>query len=146
MNPIILVVEDNPAQQLVIRELCERFDYAVEVVASGEAALKALERQPFALVALDLVLPGMSGIECAKIIRQREQAAGHRTPIIGITAYSSDEDRALCLASGIDDYLAKPFEPEALRTILLRWAYQSSTRPNLKLLMSNESAAERSKE
>jgi CheY-like chemotaxis protein len=137
MNPTILVVEDDPTQQYVIKELCQRFDFEVDAVGSAEAALEAMTCQTYALVALDLLLPEMSGIDCAKMIRQREVSQGRRTPIIGITAYASDEDRRTCMAAGMDDYLAKPFEPEALRTILLRWAYQS-TRPNLKLLMEIE--------
>lgn len=130
----LLVVEDNVTHQYVVRRFCELFEYEVHVVASGEEALDAFAMTNYAAILLDISLPGMTGLECARQLRAIEQQRREfkQTPIIALTASSTD-DRGACLQAGIDDYLAKPFDPEDLRKVLLRWVYQPS-RPNLKIL------------
>jgi CheY-like chemotaxis protein len=131
---IVLVVEDNPADQLVLRKLLERFDYDVRVVSSGEAALVELDGgDRISAVIMDVTLDGMDGLECARRIRMQEEHNSSRMPIIAVTARAERKDRKACLESGMDDFLTKPFDPEELRRILLRWTYRPDN-PNLKLL------------
>jgi CheY-like chemotaxis protein len=131
--PIILIVEDNETEQYALAKLVHRFDYQVRVVASGEEALDALEGKRFAAILMDLTLPGIDGQECTKRIRELERVSGGRTPIVALTGRSQASDRHASLEAGMDDYLSKPFDPEALRKILLRWVYEPS-QPNLKVL------------
>lgn len=130
----ILAVEDHPTHQYVLSQLLETFDYDVDFVATGEQAIEALAVAKYAAVLMDLKLPSMSGIDCARKIRSIEATTGReRTPIVAVTGNMDDQTRQECYKAGMDDYLAKPFEPEDLRKILLRWVYQPS-KPNLKLL------------
>lgn len=132
-NPTILIVEDNPIEQRVLKELLLRFDYDSLVASSGEEALVVLGATRFAAVLMDLTLPGMDGFECTSKIRKIESEQGYRTPIIALTARSLQKDCDACLAAGMDAYMSKPFEPEELRKMLLRHVYLQE-RPNLKLL------------
>jgi CheY-like chemotaxis protein len=132
-TPTLLIVEDNEHEQYALAQLVQRFDYETKVVSSGEEALLAVSAGRFAAVLLDLTLPQMDGFECAKRIREMEKPSQQHTPIIALTGRATPADRQACLAAGMDDYLSKPFEPEALRRILLRWLYQAN-RPNLKVL------------
>ncbi len=131
----LLAVEDNLTHQYVLKRFCELFDYDVHVVASGEEAVAAFEMAQYAAILMDLNLPGIDGLECTRQMRAIEQRrrTAKGVPIIAITARDEDTDRHQCLQAGMDDYLSKPFVPEELRKILLRWVYQP-TRPNLKIL------------
>lgn len=130
----LLSVEDNPTQQYVLKQLCESFDYEVHFVASGEDAISALACSQYAAVLMDITLPGIDGFECTRLIRDQEKLMiTHRTPIIAVTARAFDEDRKACYEAGMDDYLSKPFKPDSLRRMLLKWVYQPD-KPNLKLL------------
>src|SRR5262249_52442217 len=114
MLAVILVVEDDPTEQYVLRQLLSRFDYEADVVGSGEWALKALSITRYAAVIMDISLPGIDGLQCARQIRRNEQGHAHRTPVVGLTAYTDQADHQACLQAGMDDYLGKPFEPEQL--------------------------------
>lgn len=130
----LLSVEDNPTQQYVLKQLCESFDYEVDFVSSGEDAIDALTSLPYAAVLMDITLPGIDGFECSRRIREQEKRlVSRRTPIIAVTARSFDEDRKACYDAGMDDYLCKPFKPDSLRRMLLKWVYQPD-KPNMKLL------------
>lgn len=133
----LLSVEDNPTQQYVLKQLCESFDYEVHFVASGEDAISALGVSQYAAVLMDITLPGIDGFECARRIREQEKRTMvARTPIIAVTARAFEEDRKACYDAGMDDYLSKPFKPDSLRRILLKWVYQPD-KPNMKLLQPN---------
>lgn len=134
-QPILLVVEDDPTQQKVIRILAETFGYGAVIVSTGKEALDALKVSDscFDAILMDFKMPRMDGIETTRRIRESEAKTGRRTPIIAVTAYSSEFDQRACLEAGMDDYLSKPFEPESLRKVLLRWTYNSG-KPNLRLL------------
>jgi two-component system, sensor histidine kinase len=130
----LLAVEDNPVHQYVLRRFCELFDYDVHLVASGEEAVAAFLMAKYAAILMDWTLPGIDGLECTRQIRALEQKMDTQPiPIIALTAKNEQAERELCLQAGMDDFLSKPFAPEELRKILLRWVYQSS-RPNLKIL------------
>jgi len=118
----ILVVEDEPdiAKLVSYNLIQERFK--VVTAEDGEQALKTIQREKPNLVVLDLMLPGLSGIEVCKILREREETA--KLPILMLTAKAGEADRVLGLELGADDYLSKPFSPRELvarvRAILRR--------------------------
>ena len=114
----ILVVEDDPTNRLVARHLLEALGLEVELVDSGQAALERLAGDdPPHLVFMDCQMPGIDGYETTRRLR----AAGHRLPVVAMTANALPGDRDQCLAAGMDDYLPKPFAPESLQAVLARW-------------------------
>jgi DNA-binding response OmpR family regulator len=121
----ILVVDDDPTVSEVVSIYLERAGYEVMVASDGEEALELLESQPPHLVVLDLILPGVGGLEITRWLRARGD-----TPIIMLTARGAEADRILCLELGADDYIVKPFSPQELVSrvkALLRRTYGSSS-------------------
>ncbi len=116
----ILVVEDNPVNQLVVSRMLQNLGYFPTVVSGGEVALEALAGQQFDLIFMDCQMPGMDGYETAAEIRRRERGA-RRAPIVALTANAVDGDRERCLAAGMDDYLAKPLRLSILEATIHRW-------------------------
>jgi DNA-binding response OmpR family regulator len=105
----VLIVEDEPGIRKVVRAYLERAGYEVLEAADGEQALElAASRRP-ALVILDLMLPGISGEEVCRRLRQ-----GSEVPIIMLTARAHEDDRVAGLGLGADDYVVKPFSPREL--------------------------------
>ncbi|MCB1823218.1 MAG: response regulator [Candidatus Competibacteraceae bacterium] len=119
----ILLVEDNPVNQLVCREMLAQLGVIVEVANNGREALQALEQKSFDLVLMDCQMPEMDGYEATRAIRAREQAGGRRARllIVALTAHAMPGDREKCLETGMDDYLVKPFQYEKLKSLLRRW-------------------------
>jgi DNA-binding response OmpR family regulator len=109
----VLVVEDEPQLRGMLTDNLEFEGYRVTAVASGEDALSQFERQAFALVLLDIMLPGMDGFD----VCQRLRDAGTRVPIIVLTARTHERDRVRGLDLGADDYVSKPF---SVRELLAR--------------------------
>ncbi len=113
----ILVAEDNAINQKVALRTLERLGYRAEVAANGLEVLEALQRQSFDVVLMDVQMPEMDGLEATRLIRQRFDLS--RQPhIIAMTAHALAEDREVCLAAGMDDYVAKPVRIEALTAVL----------------------------
>ncbi len=111
----ILLVEDEPhIAEGLIYNLTEE-GYLVTHVETGELALQTIATEPFALVILDLMLPGIDGLEVCKQLRDQ----GNQLPILMLTARGSEDDRITGLSNGADDYLPKPFN---LKEFLLRVA------------------------
>jgi two-component system sensor histidine kinase/response regulator len=113
----ILLVEDNPVNQLVARRLLERRGHTVIVANNGREALDLLESPvsaPFDCALMDVQMPVMGGFECTAAVRHREQAEGLHLAIIAMTAHAMSGDEARCLAGGMDAYLSKPIQPAAL--------------------------------
>jgi len=106
----ILVVDDEPAIVAVVRERLERDGFQVRAVASGEEALADVNANPPDLTVLDVMLPGIDGLE----VLRRLRGLGYRVPIIFLTARDEDIDKIVGLELGADDYLAKPFNPREL--------------------------------
>lgn len=127
-QPLLLVVEDDPSQQKVILALAERYGYSTIVVDTGREALAALSACDtcFDAILMDWKMPQMNGIECTYSIREMESKQRRRTPIIAVTAYASEYYHRACLEAGMDDYLSKPFDPEAFREILHKWTHKSA--------------------
>jgi CheY-like chemotaxis protein len=116
----VLVVEDNPVNQLVAEGVITRLGYQVDVVGNGIEAMEAVARGSYAAVLMDCHMPLMDGFQATAEIRRRE-APGQRIPIIAITAAAMPEDREQCLAAGMDDYVSKPFDIKLLGTTLAQW-------------------------
>ncbi len=108
----ILVVEDDQDIADLIRRYLTRAGHSVEVLASGSAALARVREEMPDVLILDLMLPGMSGIEVCRAIREDQVIA--RLPIIMVTARAQESDRVLGLESGADDYVTKPFSTREL--------------------------------
>jgi phosphate regulon transcriptional regulator PhoB len=111
-KPMILVVEDERDIRELIRFNLEQEGFAVAVAEDGEQALDAARRGRPALVILDLMLPGLSGLEVCRRLRSEEATA--RLPILMLTAKAAETDRVVGLEMGADDYLTKPFSPREL--------------------------------
>jgi DNA-binding response OmpR family regulator len=100
-----MIVEDNPDLAFGLRTNLELEGYTVEVSADGRAGLEAIRRNPPDLIVLDLMLPGINGVDVLRGLR----AAGIDTPVLVLTARGEEADKVLALRSGADDYVTKPF-------------------------------------
>jgi DNA-binding response OmpR family regulator len=118
----ILIVDDEATIRDVVRRYLEHDGFTVREAADGEAALTAVERDPPALILLDLMLPGIDGVTLTRHLRRD----GHTVPIIMLTARGQTSDRILGLDQGADDYVVKPFSPQEIvsrvRAVLRRTA------------------------
>lgn len=118
----ILVVEDEPDIRKLIQYNLMQERYLVVEAEDGEQALKLAQRDKPNLVILDLMLPGLSGLELCKILRERPDTAS--IPILMLTAKAGEADKVVGLEMGADDYLSKPFSPREMvarvRAILRR--------------------------
>ena len=118
----VLIVEDNRTNQLVALGALKRLGVSAEAVDNGAEALAILAAQRFHLVFMDVQMPEMDGYEATRRIRSREGLTLDPTvPIVAMTAHATLEDRERCLAAGMDDYLSKPVNRQALAAILERW-------------------------
>jgi len=109
--PRILIVEDEAAIAVVLRDDLALEGYDVTIVGDGEVASAAVASSPFDLVILDVMLPGKDGFEVCREMRR----AGQRTPIIMLTAKTQESEKVMGLEIGADDYVTKPFSPRELR-------------------------------
>jgi two-component sensor histidine kinase/CheY-like chemotaxis protein len=109
----ILIVDDLPEKHLTYRVALEALDQNIVAVDSGEAALQMLLEREFAVILLDVNMPGMSGLETAALIRQRRKS--RHTPIIFVTAFADDVQTAEGYTLGAVDYIQTPIVPEILR-------------------------------
>jgi signal transduction histidine kinase len=113
----ILLVEDNPTTQELLRLLLEKAGHDLTIAANGHEALQQAALHPFDLILMDCQMPGLDGLETTRRLR----ATGVVTPVVALTAHARREDADNCLAAGMDDFLAKPFRQQELYTILQRW-------------------------
>ncbi|MBU5613174.1 ATP-binding protein [Geomonas azotofigens] len=127
-DALILVAEDNPVNQDVVRHMLGQLRCRVDIVANGELAVAASAEGKYHLVFMDCQMPHMDGFAATRAIREREQRAGSgRLPVVALTANALAGDRELCLAAGMDDYLSKPFDCRQLAEVLLRYIPERAT-------------------
>ena len=126
----VLVVDDEPIVREVAVRYLERAGFSTQEAADGHAARRLLERDPPDLVVLDVMLPGIDGLELCRWIR-----ASSKLPVIMLTARGEESDRIVGLELGADDYITKPFSPRELaarvRTVLRRAALLPGTNEQL---------------
>jgi phosphate regulon transcriptional regulator PhoB len=108
----ILVVEDEPDIRKLVNYNLAQERFRVLEAEDGEQGLKMVQREKPDLVILDLMLPGLSGMELCKILRERSET--ERLPVLMLTAKAGEADRVVGLEMGADDYLTKPFSPREL--------------------------------
>jgi CheY-like chemotaxis protein len=121
-QPSVLVVEDNPMNQIIAREMVAAIGMRPAVVGSGEEAMLSCQSRPPDLVLMDIQMPGMDGLETTRRLRAL-QASGRmrRFPIIALTAHAMPSDRQASIAAGMDEHLTKPVQLEQLRNVLRHW-------------------------
>jgi CheY-like chemotaxis protein len=116
----VLVVEDNPLNQMVATGLLGSLGYLTGTAEDGVEAVEAMARGGYDAVLMDVQMPRMDGYAATREIRAQEER-GHRVPVIAMTAAAVEGERERCLAAGMDDFLTKPVDPAALRSVLGRW-------------------------
>jgi CheY-like chemotaxis protein len=115
----ILLVEDEPINQLVSQELLEHVGLVVDLAEDGEQAIALSKLNQYALILMDLHMPNLNGTDATQAIRALPNYAA--TPILAMTSSVFEEDRETCLQAGMNDHIGKPVEPEELFEILLQW-------------------------
>lgn len=119
----VMVVEDNPVNQLLVSRQLERLGYDPVLMDSGTAALEQLRAEAPAVVLMDWQMPGMDGLETTRRLRRQEgDHRASRVPVIAMTASAMPGDRARCLDAGMDDFITKPVSLAALGRVLATWA------------------------
>jgi PAS domain S-box-containing protein len=116
----VLVVEDNPVNQMVAVGVLAALGYDATTADDGLLALELLGREEFDAVLMDVQMPRMDGYTATRAIRERA-GGGPRLPVIAMTAAAVEGERERCLAAGMDDFLTKPVDPGALTTVLAAW-------------------------
>ena len=131
----VLLAEDNDINALLASRMIERCGCTVERVINGREAVNILcatlggTVPPFDLVLMDMLMPEVDGLEATRLIMGMfEQADRRRPPIVALTANAFSEDRQRCLDGGMDDYLAKPFDPDDLEMVLSNWCGSTTGR------------------
>ena len=121
-NARILLVEDDPVNRLMTKLLLSRSGYHIDVASNGSEAIHALEKNDYTMVLMDCMMPVLNGYDATRIIRDPASTVrNHAIPVIALTANAMQEDRDLCLAAGMDDYLVKPIEVAKLFEMLEKW-------------------------
>jgi CheY-like chemotaxis protein len=119
----VLVAEDNPINQMVIRAMLQKLGIEPTVVADGRLAVEAIGEQHFDLVLMDCQMPVMDGFEATRLIRG---SSGPRPVIVAVTANAMAGDAEQCRAAGMDDYISKPISVRELRRVLVPWLDQAA--------------------
>jgi phosphate regulon transcriptional regulator PhoB len=132
----ILVVEDEPDIRKLVQYNLTQERFNVLEAEDGEQALKLLQHEKPSLVILDLMLPGLSGMELCKLLRQRSDTA--KLPILMLTAKAGEADRIVGLEMGADDYLAKPFSPREMVARVRAILRRSEAKPDTEAAPSYE--------
>jgi signal transduction histidine kinase/CheY-like chemotaxis protein/HPt (histidine-containing phosphotransfer) domain-containing protein len=119
---MILIAEDNPTNQIVMKNLMNRLGYCIDVAANGVEALAMLDQRPYGLLVTDCHMPEMDGYELTRRLRADELATGRkRLPIVALTGDALAGAAQYCLDVGMDDYLSKPVAIDLLDQAVQRW-------------------------
>jgi CheY-like chemotaxis protein/HPt (histidine-containing phosphotransfer) domain-containing protein len=130
----ILLVEDNAVNREVAGGMLHDAGITVLHASDGAEAVRMVSSEAFDLVLMDIQMPVMDGLEATRTIRSDARFAG--LPIIAMTAYAMSGDRERCLAAGMNDHIAKPFEPEMLYNVLGTWLHATRIDPGEKAEVS----------
>ena len=118
---MILLAEDHPANQLVIKLQLTDLGYSCHIVSNGKEALQAAINEQYQLILMDCYMPELDGFVSTGAIREHERGIHRHTPIIAMTASATVEDRDHCIDAGMDDFISKPINLDDLRQILEKW-------------------------
>jgi signal transduction histidine kinase/CheY-like chemotaxis protein len=121
----VLVVEDNPVNQMVARRMLEVAGHEVAVAQDGRDGVDAVRREAWDLILMDVQMPGMDGIEATQTLR----GEGVEVPIVALTGLAMAAERERCLIAGMDEVLTKPVEPGSLRRMVQRALLGTLRRP-----------------
>jgi osomolarity two-component system sensor histidine kinase NIK1 len=115
----ILLVEDNLLNQRIVLFSLKKYNHEVTIANNGLEAVEKFNESEFDVILMDIMMPVMDGLEATVKIREVEimKHSERRTPIIALTANTMDNDRDKCLSYGMDEFMAKPFDIEKLKTI-----------------------------
>ncbi len=125
----VLVAEDNPVNQRLIRSQLEGFGLEVVIAQDGQEAADKVRAGRFNLILMDCQMPVLDGFQATTLIRDAEGAQKPRVPIIALTASALPGDRERCMVAGMDDYLTKPLRTTELRKLLEKWLVLPGTQP-----------------
>jgi PAS domain S-box-containing protein len=117
----ILMAEDSSLIRRVARFQLQELDYSVDIVENGAEAVAAASTGNYELVLMDMRMPEMDGLDATRAIRSAERESGRHIIVVALTANVLEGDREACTAAGMDDFLAKPLQLEALRAVLEHW-------------------------
>jgi PAS domain S-box-containing protein len=134
----VLLVEDNPVNQMLVLCLLEKQGHRIVTAQNGKEALAALQKQHFDLVLMDVQMPEMDGFEATKAIRVMEAQSGRHIPIVAMTAHAMKGDKERCLETGMDGYIAKPIQSEELTRVLDYIFPRAADRPRTHSTASRE--------
>lgn len=126
----ILVAEDNPTNQKVARLMLEGMGCRVDAVGNGFEAVEAIRRFNYDLVLMDCQMPDLDGYSASRMIRDGERSSGRRIPIVAVTANAMRGEEAKCREAGMDGYLPKPVNRNALAEVVGRWLGNQQNAPN----------------
>jgi CheY-like chemotaxis protein len=131
----VLLVEDNPVNQLVASRLLKTLGIEPQIAEDGAKAVYMIQQQTFDLVLMDCQMPVMDGYEATRAVRVWEQdsaaATRRRLPVVALTANALVGDRERCAAAGMDGYLSKPITRDALSALLRQWLTPDSQVPDM---------------
>jgi two-component system, sensor histidine kinase and response regulator len=125
----VLVAEDNAVNQLLVRRMFEKLGIRIDLAANGREAVQMATEFEYDIIFMDCSMPELDGYEATAILREQERS--RRIPIVAITANAMSEDRARCLAAGMDDHLTKPVRIEDIRIALERWVIEPEERSSV---------------
>ena len=114
----ILLVEDFDDTRLIMKLWLMKQGYRVIEAENGEDAVMLAEQQQPDLIIMDMMMPGLNGLDATRRIREYQSL--QKTPIVAVSAYGANEYRAKAIAAGCDEYVSTPFEPDALGALIQR--------------------------
>lgn len=122
----VLLVEDNPVNRMVAERVLGKMGFRVDTASDGSEAIPLVKSKQYDVILMDIQMPKMDGYTATQVIRNLPKDIGKHIPIVAMTANAMEGDRERCLEAGMDDYIAKPFTPEQLQSVLGQWCRKAA--------------------